>query len=57
VENKFRSDTEGFPVSRDWEEIPCKQSSCKWNRFGSCTVPSFCKIGEDGKCMGYERRD
>lgn len=46
----------GFPVSRDWEDIDCKAVGCRYNRGEKCMVPSRCKIGEDGRCTGFEAK-
>ncbi len=44
----------GFPVSRDWEDIDCWATGCRFNHNEKCMVPSRCKIGADGKCKGFE---
>ncbi len=41
-------------LSRDWDEIDCKATGCKYNRYEKCMVPSRCKIEADGKCKGFE---
>ena len=46
-----------YPVSRDFQNLPCKTTHCQWNRSKSCSVPSLCEIGDDGKCMGYQTKD
>lgn len=43
-------------VSRDYEEIDCRAVGCFWNRGEKCTVPSLCKIGDDGRCEGFRAR-
>lgn len=40
-------------LSRDYKEIKCSRTSCMYNRFDECTVPSRCEINEDGYCEGY----
>jgi hypothetical protein len=44
----------GFPVSRDWEDIDCKATGCKYNHNEKCMVPSRCKISPEGRCEGFE---
>jgi len=44
----------GFPVSRDWADVNCKATGCRYNRNETCMVPSRCKIGTDGRCAGFE---
>ena len=44
----------GYPVSRDWANVDCRATGCRWNRLEKCMVPSRCKIGADGKCGGFE---
>jgi len=44
----------GFPVSRDWADIDCKATGCRWNQQEKCIVPSICKIGDDGRCKGFD---
>ena len=44
----------GFPVSRDWADIDCRATGCRWNRNEKCIVPSRCKISDDGRCNGFE---
>jgi hypothetical protein len=46
----------GYPVSRDWADIDCKAVGCKYNRSEKCMVPSRCKIGDDGRCKGFEAK-
>lgn len=41
-------------VSRDYEEVDCKATGCLFNRNETCMVPSRCKIGNDGRCAGFE---
>ena len=43
----------GFPVSRDWEDLDCKATGCKWNRNEHCMFPAQCKISDDGRCQGF----
>jgi len=45
---------DGYPVSRDWQDIECKAISCIYNSSGICTIPSLCEIGEDGRCKGFK---
>ena len=52
-----RQPTHTYPVSRDWETIDCKATSCIYNMAEKCTVPSLAKINEDGKCEGFKRRE
>ena len=43
-----------FPcLSRDWEDLDCKATSCICNRFNKCISPARAKIGEDGRCLGF----
>ena len=44
----------GFPVSRDWEDVDCRATGCRFNRNEKCMVPSRCKISADGRCEGFE---
>ena len=46
----------GFPVSRDWEDIDCKAVGCRFNQCEKCITPSRCKIGDDGRCTGFEAK-
>jgi len=56
-ENGLMYNPGGHPFSRDWERIPCTRSSCNNNTYGTeCGVPSMCKIGDDGKCIGFSLR-
>ncbi len=41
-------------ASRDYEEVACHATGCRWNRNKHCMVPSRCKIGDDGRCQGFE---
>lgn len=40
--------------SRDYEDIDCKAVGCRYNAAEKCMVPSRCRIGEDGRCRGFE---
>lgn len=42
-----------FPRCRDDQTILCSRNACEWNMGKSCSVPSLCVIGEDGKCEGF----
>jgi hypothetical protein len=42
-----------FPVSRDYEEIDCEATGCKYNRYRKCMTPSIAIIDHDGKCKGF----
>lgn len=44
----------GFPVSRDWEDLDCWATGCRYNRNEKCMVPSRCKITAEGRCRGFE---
>lgn len=44
----------GFPVSRDWADVDCKATGCRFNRNENCMVPSRCKINTEGRCEGFE---
>jgi len=44
----------GYPVSRDWADIDCRATGCRWNQREKCIVPSICKIGDDGRCKGFD---
>jgi len=52
------------PTSRDWEmecfSVKCAKTGCVCNIIsrgsGSCAMPSRIKIGETGKCEGYQPR-
>lgn len=48
-----RSPGHNFPVSRDWEDLDCKATGCLYNIREKCATPSICKIGEDGRCIGF----
>lgn len=45
-----------FPVSRDWQDLDCGASQCKWNDkfLKKCKVPSLAVIGDDGRCKGFK---
>ena len=44
-----------FPLlSRDWEDIDCQTVSCQWNKNNKCGMSSLAKIGEDGRCIGFQ---
>ena len=43
-------------LSRDWEDIDCLATGCMFNRNEKCSVPSLCKIGEDGRCEGFKAK-
>lgn len=43
-------------ASRDYEDIDCKATGCRFNMTEKCMVPSRCKISEDGRCQGFEAR-
>lgn len=42
-----------FPVSRDYEEIDCEATGCKFNRYRKCMTPSIAVIDKNGKCKGF----
>ena len=44
----------GYPVSRDWKDLDCWATGCRFNQHEKCIVPSICKIGADGRCKGFE---
>ena len=44
----------GFPVSRDWADVDCKATGCRFNKCEKCMVPSRCKINASGSCEGFE---
>lgn len=44
----------GFPVSRDWADLDCWATGCRWNQQEKCIVPSICKITADGRCKGFD---
>jgi hypothetical protein len=44
----------GFPVSRDWADVDCKATGCRFNQCEKCIVPSRCKINNEGRCEGFE---
>lgn len=49
------SHSDRYPnLSRDWEDIDCRATGCKYNRCEKCIVPSRCKIGPTGTCEGFE---
>jgi len=50
-------DHDGYPVSRDWEEIDCSAVRCVYNLCKKCSVPSLAKIGEDGRCTGFRTQE
>lgn len=41
-------------ASRDYEEIDCQATGCRYNRERQCMVPSRCKISPEGRCEGFE---
>ena len=43
-----------FPVSRDWADIDCKATGCRFNQQEKCITPSRCKIATDGHCEGFD---
>lgn len=43
-------------VSRDYADIDCGATGCKWNVAKKCGVPSICKIKPDGGCAGFEAK-
>ena len=50
----FMPHRDGFPVSRDWEDIDCHAVYCVNNILNcKCSVSSLAKIGEDGQCKGF----
>jgi hypothetical protein len=40
-------------ASRDYEDLDCQAVGCMFNRQKKCSVPSLCKIGDDGRCQGF----
>lgn len=44
-------------ASRDYLDIDCKATGCKWNLNERCLVPSRCEIGPDGRCNGFQARE
>jgi len=50
-------DCEGYPVSRDWEDMDCSAIRCVYNLMNKCTVPSIASIGEDGRCTGFRTQN
>lgn len=41
------------PWSRDFGmDIACL-APCEWQARGACVVPSMCKIGTEGRCVGF----
>jgi hypothetical protein len=47
---------DGYPVSRDWEEIDCSAIRCSNNVGQKCFIPSLAKIDDDGRCTGFKPR-
>jgi hypothetical protein len=43
-------------ISRDWLDIDCQATGCKYNVGKKCAVPSRCQIGANGGCSGFEAR-
>jgi hypothetical protein len=43
-------------VSRDYLDIDCKATGCKYNAAEKCMVPSRAKIGATGSCTGFEAK-
>ena len=41
-------------MSRDWEDLDCRSTSCVNNRFGKCGVPSLAVIDDSGRCEGFK---
>ncbi len=44
-------------ISRDYKEIDCAATGCKWNHERKCAVPSLCIIKDDGGCKGFTLRE
>jgi hypothetical protein len=38
---------------RDYESVDCYATGCLFNKNETCSVPSRCKIGPDGKCQEF----
>lgn len=43
-------------LSRDYADVDCQAVGCLLNRQRKCTVPTACKIGDDGRCQGFTPR-
>ena len=43
-------------LSRDYLDIDCKATVCKFNIHEKCAAPSLCKITPDGRCEGFQAR-
>jgi len=56
--NSLMPHHDGYPVSRDYglPNYPCQATTCLFNKFSTCIIPSRCEIGEDGRCKGYVLR-
>lgn len=50
-------DHDGYPVSRDWEDMDCSAIRCVYNYMKKCTVPSVAGIGEDGRCVSFRTHE
>jgi len=53
----FMPHHDGYPVSRDWEEMDCSATRCVYNCMRKCSVPSLAKIDDDGKCTGFRTQE
>ena len=53
----FMPDHDGYPVSRDWEDMDCSAIRCVYNNCKKCTVPSIAGIGEDGRCVSFRTQE
>lgn len=43
-------------ASRDYLDVDCKATGCRYNVVAMCMVPSRCKIEADGRCQGFEAK-
>ena len=40
-------------LSRDYLDIDCLAIGCMFNKENKCSVPSLCKINDNGQCIGF----
>ena len=40
-------------ASRDYADMDCKATGCKFNIGEKCAVPTMCKINDKGGCDGF----
>jgi hypothetical protein len=45
-----------FPMSRDMQSLPCRNTKCFLNGGGSCVSPAAVIIDNVGRCDVYQRQ-